>query len=404
MKKYWKIICISILIVAIISSYYIQKTAMASKNDRSFKIETISGNKEEIENLILQTSYKSNDFYHMLYISKDGSTNPNNQSFFRDLIAPNEPMILRKYIDEHRNFMRGKEFDPRKYFEDKARLIYTTFLDDGRKEAKGNVLTLQIDTLDKNTNDSSSFKIDIPVQPSYDWVIVNDVYVGNGKINILTTNYLSANYLVKGREELHIYTIDENSKELERDSILAELVSDERGTSNIRIFNENNTTQNENYYLYMVEKYSDRKEDTEPEVISSQIYLYNNAKNEAEEWIIPEELKPYRKAMHIHEETIFIPVYSANGLTLHRYHIEKKQWEKPFTLQYSSITSEKDAPFLRITEGKFYLVYRVSDGQWLSIVDLKTGELIYEGKIISEDKKNQEADSSLTIEQLYTKH
>ncbi|WP_280522769.1 hypothetical protein [Lysinibacillus boronitolerans] len=40
----------------------------------------------------------------------------------------------------------------------------------------------------------------------------------------------------------------------------------------------------------------------------------------------------------------------------------------------------------------------------MSIVDLRTGGLIYEGKIISADKKNQEADSSLTIEQLYTMH
>lgn len=404
MKKYWKTISISFFIVVFISSYYIQKTAMASKNDRSYKIETISGNKEEIENLILQTSYQSNDLYHMLYISKDGSTNPNNQSFFRDLMAPNEPMILRKYIEEHRNFMRGKEFDPRKYFEDKSRLIYTTFLDDGGKEAS-NVVTLQIDILDKNTNDSSSFKIDIPVKASYDWINVNDVYVGNGTINILTTNYLSANYLIKGREELHVYSIDENKKELVKDAILAELVSEERGTSSIRIFNEyNTTTQNENYYLYMVEKYSDRKEDTELEVISSQIYLYNNAKNEAEEWTMPEELKPYRKSMLIHKETIYIPVYSANGLTLNRYHIEKEQWEDPLTLQYSSIANENDAPYLRIAEGKFYLVYRVSDGQWLSIVDLRTGGLIYEGKIISEDKKNQEADSSLRIEQLYTMH
>ena len=105
---------------------------MASKNDRSFKIETISGNKEEIENLILQTSYKSNDFIICCTYQR---MVPQIQiiSLFRDLIAPNEPMILRKYIDEHRNFMRGKEFGPRKYFEDKARLIYTTFLDDGRK-------------------------------------------------------------------------------------------------------------------------------------------------------------------------------------------------------------------------------------------------------------------------------
>ncbi|QSB09897.1 hypothetical protein JTI58_23485 [Lysinibacillus fusiformis] len=396
MKKYWKTICISILIVAIISSYYIQKTAMASKNDRSFKIETISGNKEEIENLILQTSYKSNDFYHMLYISKDGSTNPNNQSFFRDLIAPNGPRILQKYIDEHRKFMRGKELDPRKYFEDKTRLIYTTFLDDGRRGGWGDV---QIDTLDKNTNESSSFKIHMPVQTSYDWINMKDVYVGDGKINILTTNYP-----INGGEELHIYTIDDNKKRLVKDSILAKFMMEERGSSSIRIFNENNMIQNENYYLYMVEKYSDRKEDSEAEVISSQIYLYNNANNEVEEWVIPEELKPYRKATLIHEETIFIPVYSVNGLKLHRYHIEKKQWEEPLIIPYSSITSENDASFLRITEGKFYLVYRVSDGQWLSIGDLKTGELIYEGKIISEDKKNQEADSSLTIEQLYTQH
>ena len=77
--------------------------------------------------------------------------------------------------------------------------------------------------------------------------------------------------------------------------------------------------------------------------------------------------------------------------------------EEPLTLQYSSIANENDAPYLRIAEEKFYLVYRVSDGQWLSIVDLRTGGLIYEGKIISEDK-NQEADSSLRIEQLYTMH
>ena len=104
---------------------------------------------------------------------------------------------------------------------------------------------------------------------------------------------------------MHVYSIDENKKELVKDAILAELVSEERGTSSLRIFNEyNTTTQNENYYLYMVEKYSDRKEDTELEVISSQIYLYNNAKNEAEEWTMPEELKPYRKTMRINKETI----------------------------------------------------------------------------------------------------
>ena len=47
----------------------------------------------------------------------------------------------------------------------------------------------------------------MPVQTSYDWINMNDVYVGDGKINILTTNYP-----INGGEELHIYTIDENKR------------------------------------------------------------------------------------------------------------------------------------------------------------------------------------------------
>ena len=86
MKKYWITILISLVIVTTIGSYYIQ-IAMASKNDVSFNIETISGNKEEIENLMLQASYQSGDIHRWLNISKDGSTNRLNQSFIEEVIA-----------------------------------------------------------------------------------------------------------------------------------------------------------------------------------------------------------------------------------------------------------------------------------------------------------------------------
>ena len=252
MKKYWKTISISFFIVVFISSYYIQKQQWLLKMIEPIKLKRSAEIRKKSKILFFKQVIRVMIFIICCTYQRMVPRIPI-ISLFRDLMAPNEPMILRKYIEEHRNFMRGKEFDPRKYFEDKSRLIYTTFLDDGRKEAS-NVVTLQIDTLDKITNDSSSFKIDIPVKASYDWINVNDVYVGNGKINILTTNYLSANYLIKGREELHVYSIDENKKELVKDAILAELVSEERGTSSLRIFNEyNTTTQNENYYLYMVE-------------------------------------------------------------------------------------------------------------------------------------------------------
>ena len=397
MKRYWKSILISLAIVVAIGSYYVQ-LAWASKNDVSFKIETISGNKEEIENRILQASYQSGNINRWLYISKDGSTNRMNSSFFGGLIVSHEPLLFQKFIQEHRNFMRGKELYPSKYFEDEARLIYTNVLANGWKEDQSNFLTLQIDILDKNTNDSTSFEINAPVQASYGSVNVNNVYAENGKIKILAT----AGYLIEGGEELHIYTVNEKTKELENDSIIAKLESEDIGMSRIRLFNDPNIIQNENYYLYMVEKYRGIIEGADPKLISRQIYLYNNLTNEVKEWIIPAELKSNLESTVLYGADIFIPVHSAKSLVLNRYNIEKNQWEKPLSFEYPSIANDEEEPFFKLIDGKLYLVNRTSDGHLLFIGDVRTGESLYEGKIIVENRENLDTDYSLYIGEIYS--
>jgi len=394
MKKYWKTILISLIIVTTIGSYYIQQ-AMASKKDVSFKIETTNGDKGEIDNLILQASYQNGgNIHHWLQISKDGSTNQISRTFFRDLVEAHEPLMFQKYIQEYRNFMRGKVLNPGQYFEDEDRLIYTTFQSNGRNKGLGNLFTLQIDTLDKKTNDSSSFEINMPDQVRYDWINERDIYIENGKIKILATSYLN------GEEELHIYTVDENKKELEHDLILAKLESEERAQTSINILNDYNKVQNENYILYMVEKYK-YLDDGERETIPSKMYLYNYLNNEVKELTIPAELKPYMKYMILHGTDIFIPVHSAIGLELKRYNIEKNQWEEHLSFKYPSIANDEEAPFLQITDDKLYLVSRVSDGHFFFIGDVRTGESLYEGKIINENKENLNADYSLMIEQIY---
>lgn len=394
MKKYWKTILISLIIVTTIGSYYIQQ-AMASKKDVSFKIETTNGDKGEIDNLILQASYQNGGNIHRwLHISKDGSTNQISRTFFRHLVEAYEPLMFQKYMQEYRNFMRGKVLNPGQYFEDEDRLIYTTFQSNGRNKGIGNLFTLQIDTLDKKTNDSSSFEINMPEQVRYDYINEKDVYVENGKIKILATSYLN------GEEELHIYTVDENKKELEHDLILAKLESEERAKTSIHILNDYNKVQNENYILYMVEKYK-YLDDGERETIPSKIYFYNYLNNEVKELTIPAELIPHVKSMILHGTDIFIPVHSAIGLELKRYNIEKKQWEEHLNFKYPSIANDEEAPFLQITDDKLYLVSRVSDGHFFFIGDLHTGESLYEGKIINENKENRDADYSLMIEQIY---
>ncbi|MFC9541530.1 hypothetical protein ACFTQ7_16870 [Lysinibacillus sp. NPDC056959] len=386
MKKYWKTILISLIIVTTIGSYYIQQ-AMA--NNVSLKIETTNGDKGEIDNLIIHAGYQSVDIYRSLDISKDGSANQS-ESFIGELKERYYPGMFQKYIQEHRKFMRGKEANPGQYFEDENRLIYTAF---SNKEGRGDSFTLQIDILDKNTNKSSSFEINMPDHVRYDWINESDVYVENGKIKILATSNLN------NEEELHLYTVDENKKELEQDSILAKIESEELSRASIYIFNDYNKVQNENYILYMVEKYK-YLEDGERKTISSQMYLYNYLNNEEKEWTIPAELKPYKHSIILQEKDIFIPVRSTNGLVLNRYNIEKNQWEEPINFNYPSITNAKEKPSLQITDGKLYLVDRVSDGHLFLIGDLRTGESLYEGKIIIENKEKLDADYSLYIEQI----
>ena len=391
MKKYWKTILISLVIVTTISSYYIQ-AAMASKNLLSLKIETTSGNKEEIENLMLEASYSSDgEIYRSAYITKDGSTDRRGQSLIEGLISSYGPLMFQNYIEQHRSFMRGKELYPGNYFEDESRLIYTNVEKD-RKVIEGNPLTFNIDILDKNTNDNSSFEINTPAQASYHWIQVNDVYAENGEIKILATGYL-----INGGEELHIYTVDENNKELEHKKMIAKVESEGGVSSSIRIFNDFENIQNENYYLYMVEKYKHQTENGEYEIVSSQAYLYNNSTNEVKEWEIPAELAPFKELMVVRGADIFIPA----GFELNRYNIEKEQWEEPINFNYPSIGKGGDIPFLQFTDEKLYLVDHVSDGYVFIISDLRTGETLYEGKIIVENGENINLDSPIYFEQLY---
>lgn len=396
MKKYWKTILISLVIVTTISSFYIQ-AAIASKNGVSFKIETTSGNKEEIKNLILQASYQSGDNYRGLDITGDESTDRIGKPYLGGLISSYEPLMFQKYIKQHRSFMRGKELYPGNYFEDESRLIYTNVEED-RKVIEGNPLTFNIDILDKNTNDSSSFEINTPAQASYHWIQVNDVNAENGEIKIFVTGYI-----INGGEELHIYTVDETSKELKHKKMIAKVEQEGEVSSYIQIFNDFEEIQNDNYYLYSLIKYAYPTENADSEKISSQTYLYNNSTNEVEEWEVPADLAPYMDLMIVRGKELFIPVSSDTGLELNRYNIEKEQWEEPLNFNYPSTvnTEDEDESFLQLTEGKLYFLNRVSESHMLFIGDLRSGESLYEGRIISENRENLDTDYSLYVEQLY---
>ncbi|MFJ7661605.1 hypothetical protein ACIQXW_04310 [Lysinibacillus sp. NPDC097162] len=381
MKKYWKMILLCFIIVMIVGSYYIQ-LAIASKNEVSFKIETTSGDKEEIENLMLQASYQSGDSYRRLYITEDGSTHQISHSIMAKLKDPFATMMFQKYIEEHRNFMRGKVLFPSNFSEDQTHIIYAAPPNNGQKVIQGDLLTLNIDLLDKKKNDNISFEVSTTAQASYNFIYVNNIYKENGEMKILATAAP-----INGGEELHLYAVDVNKKKLLSDSILAKVNSEKEFKSSLSIFRDNNKLQND-YFVYMIDKYKDQYDDGGRITISRQISLYNNKNNVQEELMIPEELTPNLYRLMLREADIFIPDFSADGLQLNRYNIEKKQWEKPLLFNLVSPANDEREPFLQIANGKVYLAESVSNEHLFFIYDLYTGESLYKGKIIKENGEN----------------
>ncbi len=381
MKKYWKMIVIFFVIVITVGVYYMQ-LAVASKNDVSFKIETISGDKEEIENLMFQANYQSGDSDRRLYITKDGSTPQIRHSIIAKLKDPFQTLMFQNYIEEHRNFMRGKVLFPSNFSENETHIIYAAPPNNGQKVIQGNLLTLKIDLLDKKKNDSLSFEVSTTAQASYNFIVVNNIYKENGEIKILATGAP-----INGGEELLLYSVDINNKKLLSVSILAKEESDKEIKSSLSIFKDNSKYQND-YFVYMIEKYKDQYEDGGRNTISRQISLYNNKNNAQEELTIPEEMTPDLYRLMLREGDIFIPVYSSDGLQLNRYNIEKKQWEKPLHFNLVSPVNDEREPFLQIANGKVYLAESVSNEHLFFIYDLYTGESLYEGKIIKENGEN----------------
>ncbi|MFJ7647622.1 hypothetical protein ACIQ1H_08730 [Lysinibacillus sp. NPDC097279] len=381
MKKYWKMVVIFFVVVITVGVYYMQ-LAVASKNDVSFKIETISGDKEEIENLMFQANYQSGDSDRRLYITKDGSTPQIRHSVIAKLKDPFQTLMFQNYIEEHRNFMRGKVLFPSNFSENETHIIYAAPPNKGQKVIQGNLLTFNIDLLDKKKNDSLSFEVSTIAQASYNFIVINNIYKENGEIKILATGAP-----INGGEELLLYSVDINNKKLLSVSILAKVESDKEIKSSLSIFKDNSKYQNV-YFVYMLEKYKDQYEDGGRNTISRQISLYNNKNNAQEELIIPEEMTPDLYRLMLREGDIFIPVYSSDGLQLNRYNIEKKQWEMPLHFNLVSPVNDEREPFLQIANGKVYLAESVSNEHLFFIYDLYTGESLFEGKIIKENGEN----------------
>ena len=183
MKRYWKLVILSIITVIVIGTFYIS-AGSAEKTDLTIEFEKVSGNEEELKDLIFYGEYLVGNMYQSLQITTEETIRRNDISFIDQLSPQYDAPIFQKLIKNHKRFMRGKRLSPSSYYEDEHVLVYANFKGDFDRGPNRNV-DFEIEILDKKTNESISFSADVPFLEKYEWLNIEEVQVVHDELKLV---------------------------------------------------------------------------------------------------------------------------------------------------------------------------------------------------------------------------
>lgn len=109
MKKYWKVTATLIITVLSFGIFYMN-IAMSAEHLPELVIQTKTGDKEEIRDIVLEGSYtdiSSNNYLSSRFKLTAEGSEYNNRSFLSEIIGQPATRI-KELQEEYRSFMRGK--------------------------------------------------------------------------------------------------------------------------------------------------------------------------------------------------------------------------------------------------------------------------------------------------------
>lgn len=373
MRKYWKTLVISLVIITIMTTFYIYPNV--STAHLSYKIETIQGNHKELDDIAFNLRYEGGDL--PIQISKTGVKQLKRKSIF-GLNRHSYYTVLNNYLKQYRSFMRGKALNPVLYHEDPQHVTYADVVtENGMLTVTSKPVALTIDSLNKVTNARSTFTIDAP-QKMFNYSDMNVYDVNRNGENIQLYVYAYHN---NSGGELHLYTIDEQKKTVVQDTLIAKSVQEEDFTSHISpMTGQARTIQGDSHYVYSAERVSNQGDG---QTISRKIHFYNVRTKEDKVLTVPSKLQT--NDIQLNDTSITFAMLSMTGLEVVRYDFINEQWNKPLNL--NNINSSNIRSYI-ILNNKIYVSMRTDEGSSIVIFNLQTGDLLYEGKITGDNKKS----------------
>ncbi|MDF1510122.1 hypothetical protein PZE06_18465 [Robertmurraya sp. DFI.2.37] len=391
MKRYWKISLLSIAVVVVLGTYFLQ-SSLAAKNDINIKFEKISGDDAELNDLVIYGDFQLGDIFQSFkQVSEEETVFFNNQSFLEQLLHITANPVLTRLIDEHRNFMRGKELITNNFYEDENLLAYAT-INSKNPFSSVRSFSFEMEVLNKKSNETVKIEYDIPEKERVSWIEVVNVEVINEQVKVMTQNSL-----LDGGSKISVYTFDLKEKNfVNKEEILSTSNSEDRWEG-LRAISDYSSIEAKQYVLMLKENSEIKQIEEngyyyqEEEMIAKEQYVLNVETNEYKEIKKSDEELRFDSAVSV-GSSIYVPVLVEKGFELHHYDIEKDEWSAKEIFNRPDMKNGFESSFLKLMNGKFYLTYLSNDGHILFIGDMKTGKTLYEGKL-KVDSANYSEDS-----------
>jgi hypothetical protein len=391
MKRYWKLMILSFITVIVIGTFYIS-AGSAEKTDLTIEFEKVNGNEEELKDLTFYGEYLVGNMYQPLQITTEETIIPNNSSFLEQLSPEYNAPIFKELIKNHKRFMRGKELSPSSYYEDENVLVYATFKGDFDHGPNRDV-DFDIEVLDKKTEETTSFKSDVPFLEKYNWLNIDDVQVVHDELKLV----VQGRGMKDGTDDIRVYTFDMKEQLLVGNEPIATADSKENTRTDIRLLNElYSTIQPQRFYVIHKEIYETenaRNEgDTvtyegEPKVVANEVLVYNIENNEVKQLENPNEMIESIYRGSILETSMYTFTQTGHVIEVNHYNFAKEEWTEKQTFHSEQAKTSDSEPSIKLMNGKIYIVSSTNNGYTLLIGDLNTGESLYEGKLHIKNQK-----------------
>jgi len=409
MKRYWKLISISVIIVLVIGTFYIQ-SSMASGSNPEFVFEKVSGNEQEIEGLtVFADFYKGNTGGAYLQISENGSVYNDGSTYVDRYQGINLSPELKRFIEDYRSFMRGKNLTPSYFYEDDKNIAYAS-IDWEHNGVRPSDFMFDISVLDKETEEDMSFKLEVPqTERVLNYVDIESVQIVQDQLKIITQNQSYDGKIPADIMEIHVYTIDIGEQKIGSDEIIVDSSEiNPHQTIDVSMVGKNwdkvsSPTMNFVFKNVILEEVEINEWEYGLEEVESDIFVYNLGTNEQERLDLPEELNEANTET-VNGSTIYFSRNLEETMEVMAYNYQSGEIEAEFSFDVPKNNelqeSGEQTISYKIKNEKIYIVGTNKDSKTeapITVADLKTGETLYEGKVAVENKEKLGSDYSLTI-------